>query len=261
MDKGEIQFLIILVSLSFLSILLLLASLMFYLSKKKVQFVMEKERSKMAFEEQLLRTEIEITEQNLRNISWELHDNIGQLMSVAAIEIELLTAKAEPLKAELREVSGIIKSCMDQIRGISKTLNRDMVLKVGLYNALKNEVDRIGRLGLQQVEFECPENIALDDKYEIILFRMIQEFISNTLKHANSENLSIKIVENGNLLEVFAADDGVGFAKDDQQQGLGMINLEQRAKLMNAKLTIKSLPHIGTEMILIIPIIKPNYEK
>ena len=95
------ELLIFLVSISYLAVILLIVFVFSYMQKKKIQFILERERAKANSEEQLLKTEVEITDQNLKNISWELHDNVGQLLSVASMEAKMLKNQ-EDLKGVLK---------------------------------------------------------------------------------------------------------------------------------------------------------------
>ena len=222
-----------------------------FMQKKKVQYILEKERAKAKFEEQLLKTEVEITDQNLKNISWELHDNIGQLLSVASMEAKMLRHKETLSGSELDEVVNVLGQTISQIRGLSKTLNSDMIQKLGLKEALENEFDRLERIGLIQTSLQFSEEITIDKKKEIIIFRMLQEFISNVLKHAQASELSISLSENNGMVHIRASDNGIGFDRENVQGNNGLLNLESRAKLIEAELKLDSKIGEGTTMELI----------
>ena len=166
------QYLIILFSVSFLVIIILLVILISYMQKKKTQFILDRERAKASFEEQLLRTEVEITDQNLKNISWELHDNIGQLLSVASMEAKMLQQKENLWGHELEDIVNLLGQSIVQIRGLSKTLNSEMIQKLGLKDALVNEFDRLERIGLLKTTLQFNGHVTIEKKKEIIIFRM-----------------------------------------------------------------------------------------
>lgn len=244
----EQQYLIILISLAFFAFIILFILLMTYLQKKNIQHILDKERAKANFEEQLLKTEVEITDQNLKNISWELHDNIGQLLSVASMEAKMLRNKENLTGDELKDVVEVLGQSIAQIRGLSKTLNSDMIQKLGLKEALENEFDRLERIGLIKTSLEFKGKIVIDKKKEIIIFRMLQEFISNVLKHAQASELSISIFEKDNLVNVLASDNGIGFDRENVKGNNGLLNLESRAKLIEAELNLDSKIGEGTRM-------------
>ena len=247
----EVQYLIILFSVSFLVIIILLASLISFMQKRKVQFILDREREKANFEEQLLKTEVEITDQNLKNISWELHDNVGQLLSVASMEAKMLMNKETLQGEQLKELVHVLGQSISQIRGLSKTLNSDMIQKLGLKEALENEFDRLERIGLVKTSLQFNDDVIIDKKKEIIIFRMLQEFISNVLKHAQASELTISVSGDNEKVYIHAKDDGIGFDKDSVKANNGLLNLESRAKLINADLSLDSKIGEGTAMKLV----------
>ena len=257
----EVQYLIILFSVSFLVIIILLASLISFMQKRKVQFILDREREKANFEEQLLKTEVEITDQNLKNISWELHDNVGQLLSVASMEAKMLMNQETLHGDQLEELVNVLGQSISQIRGLSKTLNSDMIQKLGLKEALENEFDRLDRIGLVKTSLQYNDDVIIDKKKEIIIFRMLQEFISNVLKHAQASQLTISVSGDNEKVYIHAQDDGIGFDKDSVKANNGLLNLESRAKLINADLSLDSKIGEGTAMKLIFDHKAPDHEE
>lgn len=250
-ERMELELLIIIVSITYLVIIILVVSLISYMQKKKMQFILEKERAKANFEEQLLKSEVEITDQNLKNISWELHDNVGQLLSVASMETKMLMQKESLAGKELEEVVHVLGQSIAQVRGLSKTLNSDMIQKLGLEEALRNEFERLNRIGLIATHLDFNARLAIDKKKEIIIFRMLQEFISNVLKHAQATELSISVSEQKGKVHILASDNGIGFDVQNVVSNNGLVNLESRAKLIGADLTLDSTIGKGTTMKLI----------
>jgi signal transduction histidine kinase len=222
------------------------------MQKKKTQFILDRERARANFEEQLLKTEVEITDQNLKNISWELHDNIGQLLSVASMEAKMHMQKETLSGNELKDVVNVLGQTISQVRGLSKTLNSDMIQKLGLKKALENEFDRLERIGLLKTKLEFNDSINIDKKQEIIIFRMLQEFISNVLKHAQASELIISVTEKTGKVYIIASDNGIGFEIEKVEGNNGLLNLESRAKLIGAVFSLESKPGEGTKMKLII---------
>jgi len=244
-----------------LAIFVLLVFLTSYMQKKKIQFILEKERARANFEEQLLKSEMEITEQNLKNISWELHDNIGQLLSVASMEAKMLMQQ-DLLKGEqLEEVVNVLGQSIFQIRGLSKTLNSEMIQKQGLKDALQNEFERLERIGLLKTSLVFSGQVVIDKKKEIIIFRMLQEFISNVIKHAQATKLSVSVEVKQGVVHILASDDGVGFDIKNREGNNGLLNLRSRAKLIGAEYTLDSTLGEGTVMKLIVDNKSSDHEK
>ena len=221
------------------------------MQKRKTQFILERERTKANFEEQLLKAEVEITDQNLKNISWELHDNIGQLLSVVSMEAKMLMQKEKLSGSDLEDVVSILGQIIAQVRGLSKTLNSDMVQKLGLKEALMNEFERLERIGLLKTSLEFSKDIIIDSKKEIVIFRMLQEFISNVLKHAQASELIVKVLRDKEKVLIQARDNGIGFDMDTVKGNNGLLNLESRSKLIDAEFVLDSNIGEGTVMELI----------
>lgn len=261
MELPKMQYLIIIFSVSFLVIIILIVILISFMQKKKTQFILERERAKANFEEQLLKTEIEITDQNLKNISWELHDNVGQLLSVASMEAKMLMQKETLSGNELDDIVNVLGQSIAQIRGLSKTLNSEMIQKLGLKESLENEFDRLERIGLLKTTLQFNEDIIIDKKKEIIIFRMLQEFVSNVLKHAQATELIISVNEEEGIVRINASDDGIGFDKENVKANNGLLNLESRAKLIGADLVLDSKLGEGTAMELIFDNKISNHEE
>src|SRR5699024_10025689 len=143
------------------------------------------------YEKELSKSQIEIQENVLKNIAWELHDNVGQLLSVANMQLNMLYSHLpEQYGVEIDEIQEIIKQSVQEIRSLSKVLNNDVVLKNGLIKTLEIEIDRLNRLKYLNASMTVEgEEIVLDNSAEIIIFRIIQECLSNILKHAKASKL------------------------------------------------------------------------
>jgi len=243
----------------FISILLLfLVFGLVFLSafiKRKNKLLLEKFEINKRFEMELYNAQIEIQEQTLKNISWELHDNVGQLLSVINMQLNLIENKIPPeLQTQIRETKELVTTTVKEVRSISKTLNSDMVLKNGLLKSLELELDRFKRLNFLKV-FCTIEGEVVDIKAsdEIIIFRILQEFLSNVIRHAKAENLYVHLNFKKESLEIEIIDDGVGFEMDHVEKSNGMTTMKNRSELLNANLIISSIVGSGTSLFLIYP--------
>ncbi len=210
--------------------------------RRKNHLLQEKETEKKRFETEIAETQIEIREETLRNISWELHDNIGQLLTLAKIQLQYATSE------NMEEVSETISKSLNEVRALSKLINPEFLKNIKLREALQLEIERFNRLkfieaslSLEGVERE------IDKKHEMILFRILQEFFSNTIKHAKASKLEVTLTFKDNILTISAKDDGVGFKSEDiSKKGIGLQNIKTRAKLINAEVNLESKPNYGT---------------
>ena len=228
--------------------------------KKKVKFLFEQKTAKQRFEKEIIRSQLETQEQTLQNISWELHDNVGQLLSVAKMQLNILQPNlAEKQKVLVNETGQIISKSLQEIRSLSKLLNPEVIKNIGLEEAIQLEVDRFNRLNFIDATFSIiGESIAIDQKDEIILFRILQEFLSNSVKHSKTAKLDVTITYTPEELIIKAQDFGVGFDKKTIRKGSGLLNMKSRAKLISTKLKLNSEKDKGVLLTLTYPLPKEN---
>lgn len=221
----------------------------------------ENEEMRTRFSEQLLASKVEIQEQTLKNVSHELHDNLGQIASLIKINLSTIQVKnPEAAEAKLANTKELAKQLVMDIKLLSVSLNTDKINKIGLLRAIKVEEEKLLKTGLFEVTLDLPDGLpVIDSEKEIIIYRMIQEILNNTMKHSQAKHIRIggKIQQNAFILTI--ADDGVGFdavqkLADAGDMGNGLTNLQSRAKVINATYTIQSVPGKGTESNISIPI-------
>lgn len=226
--------------------------------KRKNKLLIEKYEQKRQFEEELSKSRLEIQEQTLKNIGWELHDNVGQLLSVANMQLNILSTQvADKVKEQLRESQEVLKKTLAEVRSLSKSLNSDVIKNLGFEQSIKNELDRINRLNFLKAELNIKGSSAenrIDVNDQTIIFRILQEFISNTIKHSNANNLEILIDYTDDELFISASDDGVGFDEGQVKPSSGLINMNKRADLINAHTELSSLKGKGVTLTLNYPI-------
>ena len=236
------------------SILILLAIfvIVFVLAfqRRKNKLIKEKYEAEKQFEKELGNSRIEIQEQTFKNIAWELHDYVGQLLSVAKMQLTVaqMRMSAED-KENLDETKDIIGTSLDEIRSLSKTLNSDVISNVGLVASLKKDLERFNRLKFIKADILINGSpVALRDNHEIIIFRILQEFCTNVLKHAQANSLKVVIDYGADSLLITAADDGVGFNTKSKTANSGLQTMKGRAALINATLQITSEEQKGTNL-------------
>lgn len=228
---------------------------LFIIFQKKKNYLISKQfEAERIYENELKQLQFEIREQILRNISWELHDNIGQLLTLAKIKVQDLLQD----EAAVLEVKDIISSALLAVRTLSRTINPEVIQNMSIAEAVQLEVDRINRLDLITSKLLIKgTQREIDPKKEIILFRIIQEFITNTLKHAKANLLEIVLDYDVDSFHITVKDDGQGFVNDHIDEfGVGLCNIKKRAALINSGIDIESVPGRGTTM----TITNVNYE-
>ncbi len=217
--------------------------------RRKNKLLEEKKAAQKKFEGEIAETQIEIREETLRNISWELHDNIGQSLTLAKIQLQ----NSSP--DNIKEVSEIITKSLNELRALSKLINPEFIKNIKLKDAVQLEIDRFNRMNFINSTLEVVgEERVINEKSSIIIFRILQEFFSNTIKHSKATNLLVELHFEEEFLEIKAKDNGIGFDPNTQRdEGLGLKNIQNRAKLIGAKAELISVPERGTELIINYP--------
>lgn len=235
----------------------IILNLIFYYSKRKKHFESQ-QRLELHFSQTLLQSQLEIQDQTLQHISRELHDNLGQIASLIKINLNTIqlenTAKAAQKIEDTKELT---RQLITDLKGLSVRLNSDRITQFGLIKTLQAEVERINKTDAFSADFSfAGADPTLSPEKSIILYRMIQEIINNIIKHSEAKHIDIKLNAAENLFILVFKDDGIGFNVDEKLNngGAGLLNLQNRAKLINAQLTIQSTPGNGTVFTIQMPL-------
>ncbi|MDN3724060.1 histidine kinase [Aequorivita sp. SDUM287046] len=249
LKKEEILLLVYFITIIFLLVLFVVIFFIAF-QRRKNKFLNERYEAERRYQRELADSQIEIQEQTLKNIAWELHDNVGQLLSVANIQLNvLMNATPEIYHGQIKETKGVVQETVQEIRSLSKVLNNDVVLKNGLLKSIQVELDRFNRLDYLKASCEITGDIVpLNNANEIIVFRILQEFLSNVIKHAKASTLLVHLDYKENFLEITATDDGVGFDTSQQTDSSGMETMKSRAELLNAEFSLSSEKGSGTKL-------------
>lgn len=258
MDQKEIQALVLVVTVVILVLAIALVLFFSYFQKKKTAYLLKQRETQQRFEEEINKSKLEINEQALQNISWEIHDNVGQLLSVAKMQLNMIQhSLPEEHQSKISETSEIVGKSLQELRGLAKSLNPETIKNKGLIESVQLEMARFNRLNFINATLKVSEDIFdLSNEKEIILFRILQEFCNNTLKYSKAKNLKIELNYTSKNVEIYASDDGVGFDLNDESKlnGIGLSNMKSRTSLINAKFELNSIEKEGTRLYIKCPI-------
>jgi len=235
--------------ISIIIICIILVIFFMIFQKKKNNLLLKQIEVEKHFEQEIGESQIAIREQTLRNISWELHDNIGQLLTLAKIQLQSVPDHPENIK----EVNENLSNILAEVRALSKVINPDFISSIRLNHAIQLEIDRFNRLDYIKASLDIEgEEYDIDSKAEIVIFRVLQEFFSNTIKHSKATKLDVFINFGIENLIITAADNGIGFDANSQvQNGLGLNNMKKRGNLINAEIEITSEINNGTMLTIV----------
>jgi signal transduction histidine kinase len=239
----------------------LIVRYIFLFQRKRYQHQQELIEMRETFTQTLLQSKLEIQEQTLDHISKELHANFSHLVSLININLsEILPDSSAKMKENIIETKSLAKQLLSELKALSVSLNTDHIMHIGFVKALDNELGRLVKTKRYQVTFtKAGDEYRLSPEKEIILFRLSQEVLNNVLKYSKAKNIVATLIFSNTSFELKIADDGIGFDTElahkqtAEKESTGLLNIQKRAKLINAVVAIRSHPGDGTEVQIIVP--------
>jgi signal transduction histidine kinase len=150
----------------------------------------------------------------------------------------------------IQRSSDTINSAVEEIRRLSRSMIETFHKEVGLELSLNDLIENVRLLQKCNItfQFSVPDEQQLDDKLKMTLFRIIQEQLNNTIKHAEASEVTISVIQKKQLLQITIADNGKGFDTSQKRKGIGITNIISRTELFNGRVIIESSPHRGCRM-------------
>lgn len=223
---------------------------------RKRKYILEKQTMQSIFQQQLLQSQLEMQEQTFNTISREIHDNVGQILSLAKVQLNIIEQSDSVDKSLLIDAKESVSKAMTDLRDIAKSLNSERIQVSSLPEITAHELLRINRSGIMLTSFniEGQEQIIAEQK-KLIIFRIIQETFHNILKHSEAKNIDVIFYYDSDQLKIDITDDGKGFDKDllTKKDGLGLQNIINRAALIGGEAHINSIIKKGTNITIISP--------
>lgn len=255
-----ITFLLVVIIITIL-IGLISAFLLLY-QKRQHAFLNKLEDIKTEYERELLTSQLELQEQTLQHYSQEIHDNIGQYISLSKLHLISIGHEASrDVNEKLANVVDLLTKTLQDLRDLSKSLGLANIRANGLSKAIEDQVEQLVKTKHYKVEYTVLGNYNyLEEQIEIILFRILQEAISNIIRHAsaNTINISLDCSVDG-VTRMSIQDNGKGFetthylSNEKSFPPGGLRNMSVRAKVINAQFAITSEPGAGTSISISVP--------
>lgn len=248
MRANELQLVILLTMALFTIVIGFIIYFVVLYRNKQLKNKQEQEQLQAAFQQELLKTQIEIQEQTLTYISSEIHDNITQVLSFVKLNLGLINNVTEINKKKINESRELVSQSINDLRNLSKSLSFEHISLLGLVKTIEMEIERINNSGLINATLSIEGEIySLGEQCELVLFRIFQEALNNTLKYSKAKDLKISLQYHFELFNLTLEDNGIGFLVNSylKQDGLGLRNIKNRAALIGAIAAIESSPGEG----------------
>ena len=240
-------------SLLLLITLFIVMLVMAYL-KRDLKHLKEKETMEADFEKQLLQSQLETQEETLNQLSIEIHDNVGQLLNSTKLLIGITQRSLAESPDTLFMADETLAKAIQELRSLSKSLNREWLQQFNFIENLEAEINRINAVRSLQIHLFRPASLSLKAGAQIILFRIVQEILQNSIKHAQAKNIEINIKEDSQQLCIYIADDGTGFDEATVAKSVGILNIKHRTRLLGGTVAWGSSNSNGTGVTIQLPV-------
>lgn len=211
------------------------------------------------FQNTLLQTQMEIREQTMQTIGADLHDNVGQLLSLTSLTLNSVKLEdTEKAQQKIDAALDLTLRSIKEMRLLGKLLQGEQLIGLGLCEAIRHEINWIEKSGQYAVSYdiEGEQPAQNNPDKDLILFRVLQEIFNNIIKHSKATDISIKLTYSQEGIRLQVIDNGTGFDIDhlpEDQKGMGLLNIQKRAEIVGGEVFIQSQPREGTCIEIFIP--------
>jgi PAS domain S-box-containing protein len=203
-----------------------------------------------------------IREEERTYIAREIHDELGQQLTVLKMDIKALNKKLnnadEPIKQKIMDIMNLLDATVKSVRRISSELRPGLLHNLGLVAAIEWHLKEFEKKsGIKTIFNQQKDELELPDPIKNGLFRIFQESLTNVGKHASANNIYVTLEQKEQELILSIEDDGQGFEKEivASKQTLGVLGMKERSQMMNGNFEIRSIPGKGAIVMVTVPYI------
>jgi len=263
-ESYDVAVMLVFGTVALISVLIFLILLIVSFFKRQLASQREKLQLTASYELELLTSRIEVQSETFKYIAEELHDNIGQLLAVARLHLNMLEHVSSTEAPEfIQHTNEIIGQAVQEVRALTKSFDCDFVRDFGLVASLSLQLERIEKSRKFKTSLVSSGNpLSSAHEREILLFRIAQEVLNNIIKHSEAVSIEVEIVYTDDWIRLKIEDDGHGFEPEllhewqSSGSGAGLKNMHRRAVMLGGTCILESKLGIGTIVIITIPEIK-----
>ena len=197
-------------------------------------------------------------ESTLREISRELHDEFGQILTAIGSMLGRTGKHApegSPLRGDLREISEVAQTALDSVRGLSQTLHPSILEELGLESTIDWYLSTVEKqLGITVSLETTGTPVPVDSTKAIHVYRVLQEALSNVARHSGTTRAHVRLRFERGTLELDVEDHGRGLDPDTARRGLGLVTMRERAAIVGGTIEFRRPPQGGTRVRLSVPL-------
>lgn len=200
-----------------------------------------------------IKNKLEGQENERKRIAQELHDGIGGTLASIKMNLLGIETSSGPIKEKLNDVILRLDNACEEVRMTSHNLIPPVLHNSALTEVIKNFVYEV--IGSKEIivnyEFYPKKQIeAIDKNIQVDIYRIIQELVTNAIKHAQASEINIYLTMHDDYVNLMVEDDGIGFRNDGKQNGIGLKNIQSRVATLDGKITIDTNIGKGTNVII-----------
>ncbi|MEM6719755.1 MAG: histidine kinase [Bacteroidota bacterium] len=213
--------------------------IVFFIIYQKRLFAQQQKHQEVeaAYQRELLQIAIQSEEKERSRIGKELHDDVGALLTTTKLYLSQISPEASPekLEATTEKMYSLFERMIQGVRSISQDLRPAILERLGLVEAVKSMVNTINDLNVVKATFNDFSRKTIAKTHELNMYRILQELVNNTLKHANASEISILFTNELSDFVIVYQDNGVGFDEAilQQKKGIGLKNIESRLSVLS----------------------------
>ncbi|MBV9988637.1 MAG: hypothetical protein JO301_13245 [Chitinophagaceae bacterium] len=221
--------------------------------RRKRKLLHDQQIREAQFQQELLQAQLEMQEHTFKTISQEIHDNVGQILSLAKVNLNIVTMD-ESAPERVHDIKTQVSSAITELRNLSMGYYADRIAEKGLIAAIQYQLQQLDKTGLFTTSFESSvDQIRIDKNKTIFLYRMVQEALNNVVKHSGGDHVAVKVYEEKGEVHIVLHDNGKGFSTNgaDFRPGIGLSSMQQRAAMIDARIDVSSEKNGGTTVHLV----------
>lgn len=211
----------------------------------------------LAKEKELIEAKLQAEEEQRTQIGQDLHDGVGQVLAYLSLRLGLAKMKSSANLDELQQLEQSARSALEQVRLLSRTLAPPALRDLGLRDAvieLVDSYDIIKKPILKLHIYRQSEDYNLNMDNKIMVYRILQELLSNSFKYAKASKITIKLFFQHNTFHFEFSDDGIGFDLTTVKKGIGLESIRSRVAFYQGKMTLATKPGKGNKVSIQLPL-------
>jgi signal transduction histidine kinase len=241
--------------------LILFALVYFRQRARKDRIISQQKIRQLEEEKKLLSAKllIEGQEEERKRIALELHDGLGVLLSATKLQFTSIADISPENKPLIDRATHLLEQATGDVRRISHNMMPGLLTKMGFYEAVGDMIDNINDTPEINAVFVIEgDQSRLPENKEIMLYRVVQEMVNNTLKYARAKNITLKVVNSDSYLNMIYSDDGVGFdlnkILESPNTNIGLKSIESRIGFLNGEIKLETSPGHGVRYAISVPL-------